>query len=426
MILLPRFARRLAWGLVITLLALYIALAGLTIRQRGGIVRYVVASDLISNLSGAQLIATGHANQLYDRAAQTTTQAMILQAGNLGQVRVLPFVHLPLEPLLLAPLLVAPLPYAWIFAGWTLLGLALLTASVGLLAREWPVPPPDRRLMGATAISFFPIFITLLLGQSSLLLLLSWVGASVALRRGHDGRAGVALALAAIKPHTILVPVVVLLIMGRWRALGALAATLGAATVALMPLLGLDWPLRYLQLAVSVGGYPSDPTLVPSSMENWRGQVVRLLGDTPAANLLSLGVAALSLALVGVLWRSRRAGGGTWQPDSPAWSRRWAVALLAQQLITPYLLLHDLTLALVPGWILVSLATAEQDGRMIGWLWLGWGTTLLSLAAGGWPLAPTGLWLILTTAGLAYRLVHSPTQPSSASAGDKGIIAGKL
>ena len=417
MILLPRFARRLVVGLTITLLGLYIALAGLTIRQRGGPLAYVVAGDLISNLSGARILVTGHPQQLYDRAAQAAAQDAILHTGNLGLLRVLPFVHLPLEPLALAPLLTAQVPYEWIFAAWTLGGLGLLAGSIWQLAQGWPAPAGASRLLALTAISFFPIFATLLLGQSSLLLLFSWAAASVALRRGHDGQAGVALALAAIKPHTILVPVLVLLIMRRWRALGTLAATLGVFTVALMPLLGVDWPLRYLQLVLSVGGYPSDPTLVPSSMENWRGQVVRLLGDSQTANALALGLSALSLLGVAWIWLKPRPGATTWQPASPDWSRRWAFSLLAQQLITPYLLLHDLTLALVPGWILASLAFTAGDRRAVGWLWLGWGTTLLALTASGWPLAPTGLWLVLTCSALAWRLVTSHTRPGAAVAG---------
>ncbi len=415
MILLPRVARRLGVGLSLTLLGLYIVLAGLTIQQRGGPVAYVVAGDLLSNLSGAWIISSDQPSRLYDRATQATAQRAILQAGHLGLVRVLPFVHLPLEPLLLAPLLAAHLTYPLIFAAWTLLGLALLGASLRLLAHGWPVQRRDRLLAGLAALSFFPVFETLLIGQSSLLLLLSWAAAAVALRRGRDGAAGIALALGAIKPQAVLVPIFVLLIMRRRRALGALTLTLGSFSIALMPFLGLDWPLRYIRLVLSVGGYPSDPTLVPSGMENWRGQVVRLLGDTPNANLLALGLMGLSLLLVGALWLSPRLGGGRWQPDNPAWSRRWAVSLLAHQLITPYLLLHDLTLILVPGWILAAGAIADHDRRMIAWLWLGWGVTLLSLAASGWPLAPTGLWILLTVGWSLRRLIGEQPYPETPS-----------
>ncbi|HUS14895.1 MAG TPA: hypothetical protein VM536_07725, partial [Chloroflexia bacterium] len=139
----------------------------------------------------------------------------------------------------------------------------------------------------------------------------------------------------------------------------------------------------------------------PSLMQNWRGQIVRLLGDTPSANLLALVLAGGTLVLVALLWRGP-GNRGRWEPGTPNWDRRWAATLLAALLITPYLLPHDLCLAIVPGWIL---AAHPAGNRAWGaWIAAGWGAGLLVLNA-TLPLIPAVLWMA-GTAGLLFWQLH--------------------
>jgi hypothetical protein len=144
-------------------------------------------------------------------------------------------------------------------------------------------------------------------------------------------------------------------------------------------------------------------------MQNWRGLLTRLLGDTPVTTTLTLLASLITLALVLRLWMGpdRR----PWQPGTPAWDRRWAATLFASLLTVPYLITHDLTMALAPLWILAADAVARRSRRLAGWLWLGHIVTLeaiYSLAPGGIPLAPTIYWLILTFGWLVWRELRAP------------------
>ncbi|HUS16741.1 MAG TPA: glycosyltransferase family 87 protein, partial [Chloroflexia bacterium] len=269
----PGFAGRLARAGCLTVVVGYVVLAGLTVARRGGPLPFVVGTDLVAILTGARILEQGQPELLYDRGAEAAAQTEILRQAGLGPIRLLPYLHPPFEALVLAPLHAAGLSYPGIFACWVLLGLTALAGSLVLLAGAWPLPPGTGRLGVLAVASFLPVFVAVLLGQNSGILVLAWAGASVFLRRGADGRAGALLALAAIKPQALPVLLLVLLITGRWRALAGFAVALGVPLVATLPLLGWDWPLRYLPVALSAGGYPPDPTVDPSLMPNWRGQI---------------------------------------------------------------------------------------------------------------------------------------------------------
>lgn len=418
-ILQPGFLRRLGIAGCGAALAAYALLAGLTVAGRGGPGPFVALSDLLSNLSGAAILRDGQAPQLYDRATQTAEQAAILAGAGLTLQHTLPFVHLPAEPALLAPLLALGLSYPAVFVLWTLLSLALIAGSLALLWRGWPPGRARGALCVLAAVTFCPLFVSLLLGQSSAIMLFGWAASSFLLRRGRGGRAGAALLIAAVKPQAVLTPLFALLVTRRWRALGGFA---GAAAVCLalsLPLLGWDWPLRYARLALSVGGYPPDPTLNPASMPNWRGSLIQLFGDSALVNQAALAAALLSLGVVGALWLG---GGADWAPETPRWSRRWAATLLAHQLISPYLLPHDLTLAIVPGWILAADPEFARSRPLQAWLWAGWGLGLLVITNGALAVLPATLWTAATVGLLFWRDRREAAGPTTAHAREEAAL----
>src|SRR5699024_2250811 len=124
-----------------------------------------VTTDLICIFGGAAILNQGQPQALYDRATQTAVQADILQQAGLTLARPLPFIHLPFEAILLAPLQAAGLGYVAIFGLWTLLSLAAIGAGLVALARGWPVRGAAGVLAGLAAVTFFPVYITLVLGQ---------------------------------------------------------------------------------------------------------------------------------------------------------------------------------------------------------------------------------------------------------------------
>ncbi len=396
----PGFAGRLALAGCAAVVLAYLLLAGLTVASRGGPTAFVVTTDLIGPLSGATILADGHPQLLYDRATQTAAQMRILREGQQGQTHLLPFIHPPFEAILIAPLLAAGLSYVTVFGIWTGLALLAIGGSLAALRRAWPLAGLSGWLAVAAALSFLPLYAGLLLGQTAAFVLLGWALGSAALRRGYDGWAGVGFALAVVKPQLLPGLLLALLIMRRWRVLAAWAVTVGGIVAVTLPILGLDWPIHYLRLTLSVGGYPPDPVLNPTTMQNWRGLLTRLFGDTALTNNLALVAAALTLGVIAWIWIG--AGRQAWTPGTPDWNRRWAATLCAALLSTPYLLPHDLALVLVPAWILAADALERADRRLAAWLWLGWalGFLLLSMAI---PIPPAVPWLVGTVGWLLWQ-----------------------
>ena len=195
-------------------------------------------------------------------------------------LRLLPYNHPPFEALLVAGEQAGGLSPGGSFALWTLLSFGAIAATLITLRWAWPVAGRRGWLLVGAALTFFPLTAGLLLGQSTALVLLGWAAGSAALRRGHPGWAGAAFALALLKPQAVPVLLLALLLMRQWRALAACAATALGAVLVTLPILGLDWPLRYAAFTLRVAAWPPSPALDPAIMQNWRGLFIRLLGDS--------------------------------------------------------------------------------------------------------------------------------------------------
>jgi hypothetical protein len=405
----PGFGRRLGIALCLALVVAYAFMAFNLVRnpQTGGPEGYVRQTDFLIVLTGSAVLAEGHPQALYDEQAQTAAQARLLRAVGREPLRLLPFNHPPFEALLTRLLQLAGLTAPGIFALWTVLSCVAIGLALVALRWAWPVSGQPGLLLTLAALTFFPLTGALLLGQSTPLILLGWAAGSAALRRGYDGWAGVALALAAIKPQAVPVLLLALLLMRRWRTLLTWTVTIGAAVLAAMPFLGLDWPVRYLRFVLAVAAWPPSPALDPAFMQNWRGLFIRLLGDGSLAGGLAVAATVLSLALVALIWAgpgAARAAG--WRPGTPGWDRRWAMTLFIALLVNPHLLPHDLTPGLVPVWILAAALLPAAPRAGIAWLWAGWVAGFAAMLYSNFPLSPAVLWLIVSVALLLWRILQ--------------------
>ena len=122
------------------------------------------------------------------------------------------------------------------------------------------------------ALGFFPLFNSLLAAQVTAWVLLSGAVALRAFRTGHEGWAGVALAGGLLKPQVILVLLLVLLVMRRWRALAGFTAVAGVGGgIAVLALGGVGWIPTYMSLLLQVAGATGTGAIQPLLMGNWRG-----------------------------------------------------------------------------------------------------------------------------------------------------------
>src|SRR5690606_34304679 len=101
-------------------------------------------------------------------------------------------------------LLVGPI-IGWLI--WIAVNVAAAVVAVRMLASRLRI---DWLLVAIVVLASFPLFYTLLLGQVEGVLLLAMTVFVLELRRGNEGRAGLALAVLALKPQLLLVPLLFL------------------------------------------------------------------------------------------------------------------------------------------------------------------------------------------------------------------------
>ncbi|MDY7080304.1 MAG: glycosyltransferase 87 family protein [Chloroflexota bacterium] len=144
----------------------------------------------------------------------------------------------------------------------------------------------------------------LFLGQFAVFVLLALVAALWAMQRGHDGWAGIFLALATVKPQLIYLalPWVLLWAAGkqRWRLWWGFGISTASLTVGAMILLP-SWVPDFVRQAIAYPSYTVYGSLTWMIVQYW-------LGLGRAAEIVTLVVLALGVLVLG--WRLWR---GTWE-----------------------------------------------------------------------------------------------------------------
>lgn len=365
--LLTKFGRVLPLALLI----LYGFEFALFLVWRGGLAVYVRSTDFMPTLAAAQQIAIGQGAAIFDLDAQQAAQAAVL-APYRTLTQVLPYLHPPYEALLIVPLM--PLGYITVTLVWIALSILALTAALFLLQRVLPIARPWLYLLVIYSISYQPVFRALSLAQNTMLVLLGICLTFAAVRqrnRRWDMVAGMGLLLVSFKLQVLPLVLLLVLIEGRWRALVWFGGLSAALVVVCMPVLGIAWPLQYLDLLRMVSQWDANAAVNPAIMHNWRGLVVNTVGpfSPQSASRLTIALNVISLALFGV---------GGWMLRTPLTHKRraaeldllWALGIVTAMLIASHLHPHDLTLLIFPAWVLVSrMQTATLPVKLSrGWL----------------------------------------------------------
>lgn len=261
-----------------------------------------VGMDFLPSFAGARMLIDGGRHDLYDTFLQWHRQQPIINdyGGGWTDRMVQPYVAPPQLAIITLPLLLVGPIIGWLV--WISANLAAAVLAVRLLVRRLRIDWP---LIASIVLASFPLFYTLLLGQVEGILLLALTVFVLELRRGNEGRAGLALAVLALKPQLLLVPLLFMVVTGRRRGL-IVTLTAGAAQLVVSTLVvGISGMREY----VNLGQRLSTPegivaTNVPG-MVNIRGAIVRALPwlDANLANVLILVFSLALLAVAVYLWR---------------------------------------------------------------------------------------------------------------------------
>ena len=306
--------------------------------------------DFFSFYAAARLYVLKGGSAVYDLAQQRQLELQVTGASP-DRFIVLPYFHPPYYTLLIAPL--AALSYRDAYLAMAAFNALLAVALIAVLVRS-SLSIHGRAAIVACAMigGFFPLFVTLLQGQSDLVVLVPLAAAYTAWARGRMGWAGVFSALALAKPQLLLLIPVLFIARRAWRALAGFVGVVAALGV------------------VSVGGFGFGAVAVYlSSVATWAigGRLpdggVRVYTDTAVYSLRNIlealpgGGKAVALAIL-VLLLAVVALSLSWRPNKPRLD--FALAVAASLVLSPHQNVHDLVLMIIPGFALADLALAGE------------------------------------------------------------------
>ena len=304
--------------------------------------------DFFNFYAAARLYVTQGGSAVYDIALQRQAELEIT-GQDPSRFIVLPYFHPPYYTLLISPLAFLDYRHAYyaMAAFNVLLAAALIailvTTSLSVRGRGWLVA-------GAMIAGFFPLFVTVLQGQSDLVVLVPLAAAYAAWARGRYEWAGAFSALALAKPQLLLLIPVLFIARRAWRALAAFAGVLAGLGLLSVATFGVGAVLGYLN-AVSTwavtGRLPNTDQLVYTDPAVY--SLRNILEAVPGGGkVVAFVVLVLLLALVALSL--------SWRPDKPRLD--FALAIAASLVLSPHQNVHDLALLVIPGFALADLVLA--------------------------------------------------------------------
>jgi GT2 family glycosyltransferase len=305
--------------------------------------------DFFSFYGAARLYVERGGSAVYDLLQQKQIQ---VQITGLPAERfiVLPYFHPPYYTLLIAPL--AWLSFRQAYYAMAIFNIILAAALIAILVRNSLSIHRRAAVVAAALIAgFFPLFVTVLQGQSDLVVLVPLAAAYTAWARGRLGWAGVFSALALSKPQLLLLIPLLFIARRAWRALAGFVAVVGALGVVSVAGFGFGAVVTYLR---AVGTWALGGKL-PSGQLAYTDAAVyslrNILETIPGGGkVIALVVLVLLLAFVALSL--------SWQPDKPRLD--FALAIAASLVLSPHQNVHDLALMIIPGFAVADLALAGE------------------------------------------------------------------
>jgi hypothetical protein len=295
-------------------------------------------SDFIAFYTAGRIAANGSYHLLYDIQSELQIQESVI-GGALRVDQLLPFIHPPL----LVPILqfICTPDYLASYWRWVLVAFIFFIGSAFLMERilyslQWPFR--SRLLLLIAAISFYPVYASLLKGQDTTFLILGGMIWLVGMVRGKDWAAGLGLALMVIRPQIALILAVPFLFNRRkvwwWFVAGALLLTV--YSIWLVGVSGIKDFINMESLTAGGQGFG----LNESYMFNSTGLLLRFF---PAIN------PGLLHGLTWVIFVAVLAGLSIlWKISSFIRIRELVLAACLSIFASPHLHFHDLGFLLIP------------------------------------------------------------------------------
>lgn len=281
----------------------------------------------------SRLVREYPATQLYDLELQKKMQQDLRFQGSF-----VPYIHPPFEVLLFYPF--GAFSYWSALLLWFAFNCILILGLPLVFSRTLPLfKGRGAWLVLAGALTFLPIDVCLFMGQDSIVLLWLIIGTYFMLKNEKFFWAGVLLGLAFFKFHIAYLIAVPLMLRGKFRGVMGLLSSL--VILLLISILWIGYPGMRSYLFLLGNGSSSDNEIGfnLADMHNWAAQL-HLWGYKGIQSLFGailMGIIG-TLGLIVVWW-------GDTVPAKHLFGLRLAATLLIALLVSPYLIIHDVTVA---------------------------------------------------------------------------------
>lgn len=310
--------------------------------------------DFSVRYASGLILRRGGGAKLYDAREQARVQEELFPGRGF-----MPDFHPPFELCLYAPL--TRLSYLRAYIVWGGINILLWMVFV-YLARKCATVPRQAFQYLILGFTFFPFWITLHHGQTSILLALAYCLSFLCLKKQHDFKAGSFLGLGLIKFQLVVPFVLIFALRRKWRFVAGFTSAALALAVLSTALVGAEGVRGYIGVLAASVNHAANPvyrSMVVTNMPNLRGLFTALLGGRIASKWIDALVAVSSGGLIlftAKRWRTEDTRGREASTDM-----MFALALTVSLLTGFYLFVDDLSPLLIA--ILVAIGSPRWGAR---------------------------------------------------------------
>jgi hypothetical protein len=294
----------------------------------------ITQTDFSVTYVGARMIHLGLGSRLYDLAEQRKIKESVDVGG-----KTLIYEHPPFEAFLLSPL--GGLSYRAAYLLWGVLNV-LIWLSLPLFLRAHLTRPADNLSYVLLWLAFAPLWITLYVGQSSLLILLLYSFAFLSLRRGQDFVCGLVIGIALFKFQFAVPLACIFFLRGKWKIIQGFAAMALVLLAFSVTAVGWGGISSYVHLLTAVSSHPDNLSFGAAvDMATIQGFVHGAFGAILNKFVSMSCVIGISGLLI--LWTARSWNRREQLPDNSSNDLMFAAAVVISLITGFHMFTHDLS-----------------------------------------------------------------------------------
>lgn len=338
---------------VVYFVLIYIFLISYTffINSESNIRAFLLSADFRAFYTAGSMLRNGQIAHLYTiQEEYKWQQTFAPELQNLQYL--MPFRNPPFVAAVFLPFAFLPYPTAYFL--WTGINFGVFIYLLHVIFDLLPVKHfSTKSIIGLSTLAFYPIWITITIGQVSLFITLAFLAAFRSIQKKELFTAGCWLALLLIKPQYLLIPIIFLVWKKQWSILSGLIFFSIILTVISILTSGISGLYNYFISLIPVFQMREFYSLAPDSMHTIRGLITLIVPEPKNLQTFLWLISDIFLVLSG-WYMLRKAKIGA---DS---SISWAIIILLSILISPYTNFQDLSLIVAVFFIIWPIVYERQ------------------------------------------------------------------